>query len=271
MNIIESILLGIVQGLTEFLPVSSSAHLQIIPYLLGLKEHQLSYDVLMHLGTLLAVVIYFKNDLLNILKSLTTKNPVNNVNDKKLLLMLFIGTIPAAVAGVLLKDFFESMFSKILYIAIFLSITGVVLFMSEVIFAKKNNLKNISNMKIIDSFLIGCAQAVAILPGISRSGSTISCGLVMGLNKEDAARFSFLLAIPAILGAVVLQSKEILLALQTNFISSFIAFVTSFIFGYLAIAFFISFIKKNSLKIFSFYCFIISFITLLKYFLVKVM
>ena len=154
------------------------------------------------------------------------------------------------------------------FIAIFLIITGLILFMSEIIFAKKNSFKNINNMKIIDSFLIGCAQAIAILPGISRSGSTVSCGLVMGLNKEDAAKFSFLLAIPAILGAVVLQRKDILSALHLDLFSSLVAFLTSFIFGYLAIAFFISFLKKNSLKIFSFYCFIISLITLLKYFLI---
>lgn len=261
----ESILLGLVQGLTEFLPISSSAHLQIVPFLLGLKSHKLGYDVIMHLGTLFAVLIYFKNDLKKIIFAFFEKSNSENVKYKKLLWMLFIGTLPAAVAGLILKDFFENMFANILFIAIFLGFTGLILFFSEYLFAKKKELKDINNLTLKDSLLVGIAQALAILPGISRSGSTVAAGLMLGVNKEDAARFSFLLAIPAILGAVVLESKNILAALHTDLISCGLAFLTSLFFGYLAIAFFISFLKKHSLKIFSVYCFIVSLITLLKY------
>ena len=248
MTIIQSIVLGIVQGLTEFLPVSSSAHLVIVPKLLNWSNllhqnsTQLSFDIVLHLGSLLAILTYFRNDIISLAKDRT---PANN----KLLRLLIFGTIPAAVIGFLFNDFFEELFGSVHKTAFLLIVTGIIILTAEL---TARLTRDMPAMQTKDGLIIGLAQAAAIAPGISRSGSTISAGLMLGLNREAAARFSFLLAIPAVFGAFLFSLKET----QANMFNfTFLAgLVSSFVFSYLAIKFLLGYLQRGSLKVFGFYC-----------------
>ena len=248
MTVIQSIVLGIVQGLTEFLPVSSSAHLVIVPKLLNWSNlfhqnpTQLSFDIVLHLGSLLAILAYFRNDLISLIKDRT---PANN----KLLKLLLLGTIPAAVIGALFGGFFEKIFGSVQKTAFLLILTGIIILTAEI---KAKLSRDLPAIQTKDSLVIGFAQAAAIAPGISRSGATISAGLMLGLNREAAARFSFLLAIPAVFGAFVYSLKEAG-AIMFNF--TFLAgLISSFIFSYLAIKFLLGYLQRGSLKVFGAYC-----------------
>lgn len=265
-QIIIGILIGIVQGLTEFLPVSSSAHLVFMHELTGFAPN-LAFDTLLHIGSLVAVVVYFWNDLVHMFKSFFSslldifrgqfKQGIREDKYKKLAWLVIIGTIPAGLAGALFKDFFEGLFSNLTAVAIFLIITGLLLWGSEKISKRTKDKTGLKKMTLKDSILIGVAQACAIAPGISRSGATISTGLFLGLERELAARFSFLLSIPAILGAALVQVKDISIGLDVNtgaFIAGFIAAALS---GYLAISVMLKLIKERNLLIFAYYCWIV--------------
>lgn len=249
MTIGQSIILGIVQGLTEFLPISSSAHLVLAPKLLGWQNllHQnpiqISFDVVLHLGSLLALLVYFRKDILSLI---TERSEQNN----KLLLFLVIGTIPAVIAGVLFNGFFEELFGSTSKTAFLLIITGLIIFTAESLAKLKRGI-NIINTK--DSLIIGLAQALAIAPGISRSGATISAGLMLGFKREDAAHFSFLLAIPAVLGAFIFSLNDAGLANMLN-VAFLGGLVSSFAFSYIAIKFLLGYLQRRSLKIFAAYC-----------------
>jgi undecaprenyl-diphosphatase len=197
---IKALILGILQGATEFLPVSSSGHLVLVPWWLGWDEPSLLFDVVMHLGTLVAVLIYFWRDWLMLLRAgihaLRTRSTQNP--EARLLLLLLVGTIPAALAGLLLKGFFESAFSDPPLAAGFLLVTALLLTYGERCHSADRPL---SDTNTRDALTIGLAQAMAIFPGISRSGSTIAAGLCRDLSRPTSARFSFLLAAPVILGA----------------------------------------------------------------------
>lgn len=252
MEIIWAIILGVVQGITEWIPVSSSGHLVIIQQLFNL-ESDILFDLILHLGTLLALFIYFRKDLLNILKSIVSLN-FKSPNGK-LALFVIIGTIPAALIGFIFHDFFTSLFSSLKYVAIALIFNGLFLFISEKRLGNKElNFKN--------TFLIGLAQAISIIPGISRSGSTIGTGLLLGIKREDAGKFSFLLSIPIILGASLYE-------ISRNSINSFsltpllIGFITSFIFGFLTLKILMKMIKEKKFHYFSYYCIIVGLILLL--------
>ncbi len=261
-NIIQAIILGIVQGLTEFLPVSSSAHLVFVTDIFGLQQN-VAFDTLLHLGTLLAVVGYFWKDLITIISSFISslldifrgrfKEGLEEKPFKKLSWLLLVGTIPAGLMGILLKSQFEALFNSIIYVGIFLIVTGLLLWGAERV---KPGEKDIKDITFTNAIAIGIAQGIAIAPGISRSGATISAGLFSGLNRELAARYSFLLSIPAILGAALVQAKDI-----TSFDASTAAliagFVSAAIFGYLAIKLLLKIIKERSLMIFAYYCWII--------------
>ncbi len=255
MTIIQALILGLVQGATEFLPVSSSAHLVLVPWLLNWNAPGLVFDTVVHLGTLLAVVIYFWKDILQIVVGVLNTLKARNLNDPhgKLGWIVVVGTIPAALIGYLLESTFEKLFGAPAIVLGFLFITGLVLFITERISAK---IRPIESLTWKDALLIGLAQAAAIAPGISRSGSTIAAGLALGIKREAATRFSFLLVIPIILGAGIFKLKD---AFDVGFSGSetttlIIGFAAAAISGYAAISYLLAFVRKHSLYVFAGYC-----------------
>jgi undecaprenyl-diphosphatase len=250
MNFIQSIFLGFVQGLTEFIPVSSSAHLVIMQNILGIKEPQIFFDIVLHLGTLCAVILYFYKDILDIAKSLFDFSS----EGFKMAVFLVIATIPTGIGGFLFEDYFEKVFSLPVFTSLFLVITGIVLFLTKF---KLNNSKTIQNFSYLDAILIGIAQTIAIAPGISRSGMTISAGIFRGLDRKLCAKFSLLLSIPAILGAALSEMKDIKICEIGNPGNIFIGFLTAFLVGYGAIILLVKILEKARFYIFSYYCWVV--------------
>lgn len=251
MNILESIFLGIIQGLTEFLPISSSGHLVFFQSLFGMEEPQLFFDIMLHLGTLLAVVVYFQTDIWKIVQGIgdTLKREEKGQYQAKLFLWIVLATIPTGLMGILFKDWFESLFSKPKVVGGMLLITGSVLWLTR--WTKREG-RSLGQMRWIDAILIGIAQGLAIIPGISRSGATISTGLFCGLDRELSGRFSFLLSIPAILGATFLEFRKIdsLQGFWTILIGTAIAFGV----GILSLKFLMKIIRIGKISNFSYYC-----------------
>ena len=267
MDIIQGIIIGIVQGLTEFLPVSSSAHLVFIQKLLGV-ESSLAFDTFLHLGTLIAVLWFFRWDIIKMLKSWWLsigdimqgrfRQGFNEDPYKRLAWYVILGTIPVAIVGLLFEDAVEALFAGALYVpAFFLFVTGTILYLSQRMASGNVNLNNISKK---EALWMGLGQACAILPGLSRSGTTIAAGLTIGLEKEFAAKFSFILSIPAIFGAFILQLKDIGSALDVNFMPVFLGFAASIVAGYLAIRWMLDLIQNKSLDIFAYYCWLMGII-----------
>ena len=264
MDVIQAIIIGIVQGLTEFLPVSSSAHLVFAQEFLGVNQPGIAFDVLLHFGTLIAVISYFFKDVLGMIKAFFSsiidifrgkfKEGFKEEPYKKLAWMVIIGTIPIGIIGVLFSKEIEAVFSSLTIPAFFLLITGLLLYTSQRLNIANKDIKD-SNLK--EAIAVGISQAFALIPGLSRSGTTISAGLFMGMDKEFAAKFSFLLSIPAILGATVTQLDEIGAGFDTNLFPYFLGFLAAIISGYLAISILLKIIRKNNLDIFAFYCWII--------------
>lgn len=272
MDIIQAIIIGIVQGLTEFLPVSSSAHLVFVPQIMGVPS-SLAFDTVLHVGSLVAVVVYFWNDIIHIIKSFVSslldiprgkfKKGIKEDQFKKLAWLVIIGTIPAGLAGILFKDFFEGLFNNIPAVGFFLIITGFLLWGSERISQRISAKKSLNEMTLKNSLIIGIFQALAIAPGISRSGATISAGLFLGLERELAARYSFLLSIIAILGAALVQAKDINSLMDINSAVLIAGFMAAAISGYVAIKIVLKLIKERSLMIFAYYCWIIGALALI--------
>ncbi|WP_321423019.1 undecaprenyl-diphosphate phosphatase [uncultured Methanobacterium sp.] len=273
MDIIQAIIMGAVQGLTEFLPVSSSAHLVIAPQLLG-TQSSLAFDTLLHVGTLVAVIGYFWKDIISMIKALVAslldipkgkfKEGVKEDPFKRLTWLVVVGTIPAGLMGILFKNEFESLFNSVTAVGFFLLITGVILWGSEWI-AKKNKDKkgkDVKEVSFTNSLVIGLFQGFAIAPGISRSGSTIAAGLFSGLERKLAARYSFLLSIPAILGAALIQTKDIV-SFDANLEVLIAGFLSAAIFSYLAVKFMMGYIQKHSLNIFAIYCWFVGALTII--------
>ena len=266
MDIIQALILGIVQGLTEFLPVSSSAHLVFVPYIIGTTS-SLAYDTLLHIGTLIAVVAYFWNDIINMIKSFFSslldiprgqfRKGLQEDQFKKLAWFVIIGSIPAGLAGILFKDSFEGLFSNIIAVGFFLIITGFLLWGSEMMSRKISDKTSLKEMSVKKSILVGIAQAFAIAPGISRSGATISAGLFLGIERELAARYSFLLSIPAILGAALVQAKDITSFMDIGSAAAIAGFIAAIISGYLAVRFMLKLVKEKNLLPFAYYCWIV--------------
>ena len=264
MDILQGIIIGIVQGLTEFLPVSSSAHLVFIQNILGVQS-SLAFDTFLHLGSLLAVLWFFRADIIKMLLSWFSslsdivhgrfREGFYDDPYKRLAWYVIIATIPVALAGVFFEDSVEALFSGALYVpAFFLFVTGTILYLSQRMTSGSINFRNITGKHAL---FMGLGQACAILPGLSRSGTTIAAGLVAGLDKEFAAKFSFILSIPAILGAFILQVKDIGSAMDANFLPVFLGFVAAFISGYIAIKWMLDLIQKRNLDIFAYYCWIV--------------
>jgi undecaprenyl-diphosphatase len=266
MDIIQAIIIGIVQGLTEFLPVSSSAHLVFVPEILKVQS-SLAFDTILHVGTLVAVVGYFWKDIIHMLKSFFAslmdiprrqfRKGLQEDQFKKLAWFIIIGSIPAGLAGILFKDFFESLFSDVIAVGFFLIITGLLLWGSEMISRRVKDKTSLKKMTVKNSLIIGIAQAFSIAPGISRSGATISTGLFLGLERELAARYSFLLSIPAILGAALVQAKDISSVLDISTAATIAGFLAAVISGYIAIKIVLKLIKERNLLIFAYYCWIV--------------
>ena len=261
MDIIQGIIIGIVQGLTEFLPVSSSAHLVFIQKILGVQS-SLAFDTFLHLGTLIAVMWFFRYDIYKMLMSWVAslqdilqgrfKEGFYEDPYKRLAWYVLLATVHVGIVGVLFEDSVDSLFSCALYVpAFFLFVTGTILYLSQRMTSGEINYNTITKK---EALFMGLGQACAILPGLSRSGTTIAAGLTIGLNKEFAAKFSFILSIPAILGAFVLQLKDIGSAMDANFLPVFLGFIASIIAGYMAIKWMLDLIQNKSLDIFAYYC-----------------
>lgn len=263
MNIIEAIFLGIVQGITEFLPISSTGHLTLAGKFMNLisaehPEQWTAFIAVIQIGTLIAVLIYFSKDILNIITSFFEQNIFSRKKfseqdqDSKLGWLIITGTIPIVIIGLLLKDIIEGSLTKNLYvIAGSLIVLAVILAIAE---KTAKFRKEINDISIADSFFIGVAQSFALIPGSSRSGTTITGGLFLGLNREAAARFSFLLSIPAVLASGLLELYESLKFLDASMsINLIIATLFSAVSGYAAIDFLLKYLRKNSTFVFIYY------------------
>ncbi|MCI0449390.1 MAG: undecaprenyl-diphosphatase UppP [Chlorobi bacterium] len=254
-EVFKAILLGTVQGLTEFLPISSTAHLRIIPSFFGWKDIGASYTAVIQAGTMIAIIIYFWSDLVNMAKAFITslKSKDFKSSDTHLLLMIILGTVPIVIFGYLLKDFIRNEFRNMYIVSASLIFFSIVLFISER-FTKKT--VTIAQLGFADALFIGFFQSLALIPGASRSGSAISGSFFRNMSRVDAARFSFLLSIPAVLlsgGYELYSQRAFLLSGESAVISLAIATIVSAAVGYWSIWFLLSFIKKNSLLVFVIY------------------
>ena len=255
MDVIQAIIIGIVQGLTEFLPISSSAHLIFAERALGVAP-DLAFDTFLHLGSLIDGLWFFHGDLQHRFIEGLYEDPY-----KKLAWYVILATIPVGIVGVLFQSQVEELFAGALYVpAFFLFVTGTILYLSQRMNSGKIDFANVSGK---ESLFMGLGQACAILPGLSRSGTTIAAGLVAGLDKEFAAKFSFILSIPAIIGATIVQVKDIGGAMDANFTAIILGFIAAFIAGYLAIKWVLDLIQNRNLDIFSYYCWAVGIIVFL--------
>ena len=253
---IDIIILGIIQGIAEFLPISSSAHLIIFRDIFGIgtnigSEIELAFDLALHFGTLLAIIIYFFNDLFKILINGLTKGV--KTKDGKLFWYLILATIPAGIVGVLFEDIFDSFFRKQLWlIAIALIVMGIIIYVVD----KKSKIKfNIKEMKWYQALIVGCAQVFALIPGFSRSGTTITASRALGLDREDSAKFSFYLSVPVVAGATLLTllKDDTIAIINDNLIIFGTGILISFITGLLCISFLLKYIRNNDFKVFMIY------------------
>jgi undecaprenyl-diphosphatase len=256
-SIVQAVVLGAVQGLTEFIPISSSGHLVIVPELFDWDHPGLAFDVLLHAASLFALLVYFSGDLIDLARGSVARDRTA----RRLLLLLAIGTIPAALAGLLLGDYFEGTFEDARAAALQLIITAAILVAAEVALkyherrtaATGERLRRVDDLGPVDAVTVGVAQAIAIWPGISRSGSTIGAGLALGVARDAAARFAFLLAIPALFGAALVEIPDLGEA-SLGIGAGIAGFVSSLITSYAAIAGLIRYLRTNTLYPFAIYC-----------------
>ncbi len=261
MSIWQSLFLGLIQGLTEFLPVSSSGHLVIMQKLLGVQKPGITLEVMLHFGTLIAVLIFFSSDLYRIYNSLKIglvkllkREDISEIGraDPMIRIAFFIilASIPTAIIGLIIERFFSELFEATLPVGISLIITGAILWLSS---KKTAQARIFAEMKTDDALLIGIAQGLAVIPGISRSGATISTGLLRGLDRKDAARFSFLLSIPALLGVSLKEIPELTLN-PSNSLALLGGVVIAVISGYIALRILINLLEQGKFYFFAYYC-----------------
>lgn len=259
MTFFEAIFLGVVQGLTEFLPISSSGHLVVFQAIFGFKEPQLAFDVMVHLGTLLAVVTFFRKYIIGMIVSIFVPR-MRKSEEWNLLKMVVIGTIPTVFIGFVFKDPLEELFASPAAVGFFWLMTGLLLFLAD---RWLWNGKDLSRGTLQDALAVGFFQGLAIIPGVSRSGATISMGIFRQFSGENAAKFSFILSVPAILGATILEARKFAAVEPSQLVIYFSGMVAAAIVGYLSIALLIRILKARRLSIFSYYCFAAGGITLL--------
>jgi undecaprenyl-diphosphatase len=270
MDLFQAFILGIVQGVTEYIPVSSSAHLLLVPWLLGWPDASFAFEVLVQLGTLFGIFIFFWQDIWVIVKSvlqgLIQGKPLATL-EARVGWLIVIATIPAVIIGVLFKDFFEAAFAEPIFSgAVLLAVNGLLLIMAERYGVQQRDLQDLN---WLDAILIGFWQALAILPGISRSGATISGAVFKGFYRTAAARFSFLMSVPVLLGAGIIALKDLLEtgALRAELPAITVGFVTAAIAGYICIRWLMHYLQNHSLYIFAIYCIIVSLLSLATVFL----
>jgi undecaprenyl-diphosphatase len=269
MNLFNAIFLGLLQGATEFLPISSSGHLALAEYFLGIQEAGLSFDVALHLGTLLGVMIYFRRDFILMFQAFVRPHSgreEDNQHHRHLFLCICVGTIPAVVAGFLLKDAAETVFRTPVLIASTLAGAGLLLLLADTLGRLQRSIKTVG---LADAVVIGLFQALALMPGVSRSGITMTAGLMRGMNRMAAARFSFLLSAPIILGAgiynlpgIIRQGSE-----PGQLVFYLAGFAAAAVSGYLVIAFLLRFVQSHSFAVFAYYRFVLAGLVLLIHFL----
>jgi undecaprenyl-diphosphatase len=270
MHILSSILLGVIQGLTEFLPISSSGHLIIFHDILNWQPaDNMAFDVFLHWGTLLALVLFFYKDIIRylkaFLKSLEKWNLKNDL-DQRISWLILISMIPAVIAGLFLDGILDWYFRNIISVAVFLIVVGLIFLIVEKYSAQSKDLSSLNWKK---SLILGLAQALALIPGISRSGATISAGLALNINREQSARFSFLMSIPIIFAAGIKKAwdlRDISLGVS-DFTAYILGFIAAVIVGYLVVKFLLNYLKNHSLNIFAYYRIILG-IVIIIYFLV---
>jgi undecaprenyl-diphosphatase len=248
MNIFQAIILGIVQGITEWLPVSSSGHLVLFQQLFGFGA-DVAFDVLLHLATLIVILIVFWEDILAILKSLFAWKWDENT---KLLLFIVLATIPTAIIGLLFQDWLLGLFTNMLLLGVFFIINGFMLLMTR--FAKAKG-----ELSWWKSLVIGIAQGISIIPSISRSGATISAGMFLGIKKENLVKFSFLMAVPAIIGAAILELDKLVM---TDLVPMIAGTLAALVVGYFSLRWLIKLIEKSKFYAFGYYCIILGIIIL---------
>ena len=240
MNFFQVLVLSLVQGVTEFLPVSSSGHLVIFQKLFGLNEAPILFDVLLHLGTLISIVVFFRKQIFKI--------------DRKLSLLIIVGTLPVVVIGLFFDQQIEAAFNSLKMTGISFLITAIFLFSTRMTSRLIRVDKGLSGISWLDALIVGVFQAIAILPGVSRSGSTITGGLWKGLSPQNAFQFSFYLAIPAILGAAVLNIRDVVSYSSDELIYGLVGLAVSAVTGYFALKFLEGILKSSKLWYFGFYC-----------------
>lgn len=258
MSVLEAFLIGIIQGLTEFLPVSSSGHIELSKAILGTTiegEENVLFTVVLHAATALSTIIVFRKEIIEIFKGLFQ---FSWNDDFKFSLRIIISMFPAAIVGVVFKDEIDAFFTgKIMLVGFMLLLTGLVLFLAD---KAKNTTKDVG---IIEALIIGVAQAIAILPGISRSGATIGTSVLLGVDRSRAAKFSFLMVVPLIFGKMTKLILDGEISFESNDIVAYgIGFIAAFIVGLLACTWMIALVKKSQLKYFSFYCFVVGIIAI---------
>ncbi|MFH1147439.1 MAG: undecaprenyl-diphosphatase UppP [Pseudomonadota bacterium] len=259
MNTFYAVFLGIVQGLTEFLPISSSGHLALFEHFVGLKEAGLGFDIMLHLGTFLAIVIYFRKDWWEMAAALLPRNDPQTRHSRRLLIYLALATLPGGFFGWLLEERAETTFRGPALIAANLAVAGLILILAEV-FARKS--REFEDISLKDALLIGFAQALAVVPGVSRSGITIAMGLFLGINRQAAARFSFLLSAPIIFGAglnhLVHLYRHGSAGENPAFQFYLIGLLSAGISGYLVIKYLLAFLRRHGLYAFAYYRFLVA-------------
>ena len=270
---LQAIILGIIQGLTEFLPISSSAHLLLVPWIFGWHHLGLEFDVALHIGTLLAILIYFRRDFLELTRDLfrslsrTPPAPGAEPGDARLAWAIVVGTIPAAVIGAPFGSALEEIFRSPVVTVVTLSVFGLFLLLADRYGRRE---RNVGSVGLRDGLLIGCAQAVALIPGVSRSGVTITAALLLGLERRDSARFSFLLAGPVVTLAGLKAIFDLWMqgGLERNLVIPFaVGIIVSFVTGLICISYFLRFLQKRSFLSFAIYRFLLA--SVIFYFLVS--
>jgi undecaprenyl-diphosphatase len=251
MHPLTAIFLGFVQGITEFLPISSSGHLALLEHYLKVEGGGLSFDILLHMGSLVALLYYFRKDWWNMAKSVVQPSPYTRL-ERRLFICLVCATIPGAVAGVLLQHAAETIFRQPWRIALLLGALGILLILAERL---ARHLRPLTNLNLGDALLIGLSQALAIMPGVSRSGITMTTGLFLGFTRESAARFSFLLATPIIAGAGLYDLLKWLKhpPNQLTWAVGILGFLSALVFSYLAIHFLLRYLRRHTFYPFAIY------------------
>ncbi|MDA3835335.1 MAG: undecaprenyl-diphosphate phosphatase [Spirochaetales bacterium] len=271
MDLFQATILGIIQGLTEFLPVSSSGHLVMFQHLFGLKEPELFFDISVHVGTLAAIVIFFRKEIISIIVSLAhfiarlfnKKESFSNIYEDtnvKLAFLIVVGSVPTGILGILFHRIADQLFSSVTIVGFMLIITGLLLWCTRRL--KESN-TGIAGFSAKDALIIGLVQGMAIMPGISRSGSTIAVGLFLGLERETAARYSFLLSIPAIIGASALSLTNLSSYTILSYKAAISGAVIAAIVGYCALKLLVYMVKQGRIHIFAPYCMIIGILALI--------